>query len=108
MMVPVNSTGFGSWPSRLSVDSGWSVFHWKRLGRVPPMAAVMNACFGFMSFFGGLAVGVILLFTKPPAFELLSQESLPIIGLVTLIATTYLGVTQVISNLFPDKPPQGP
>ena len=72
------------------------------------MAAVMNACFGFMSFFGGLAVGVILLFTKPPAFELLSQESLPIIGLVTLIATTYLGVTQVISNLFPDKPPQGP
>ena len=51
-------------------------------------------------------IGVILLFTQPPAFELLSNDSLGIIGVVTLLSMSYLGVTQIRDNLFPPIPPQ--
>ncbi len=79
--------------------------HRKRTGVIPSMPATLNACVGFLSIFGGVAVGVILLFTNPPAFELLSHESLGLIGVVTLLSTLYLGVTQIRANLFPSAPP---
>ena len=79
--------------------------HRKRAGVMPSMPATMNACVGFLSIFGGLGIGVILLFTSPPAFELLSHESLGLIGVVTLLSTLYLGVTQIRANLFPPAPP---
>jgi hypothetical protein len=79
--------------------------HRKRAGVMPSMPATLNACVGFLSIFGGLAIGVILLFTNPPAFDLLSHESLGLIGVVTLLSTLYLGVTQIRANLFPPAPP---
>jgi hypothetical protein len=79
--------------------------HYKRTGLMPSMPAMMNACVGFLSIFGGLAIGVTLLFTSPPAFELLSHESLGLIGVVTLLSTLYLGVTQIRANLLPPIPP---
>lgn len=79
--------------------------HRKRAGVMPSMPATMNACVGFLSIFGGLVVGAILLLTSPPAFELLSHESLGLIGVVTLLSTLYLGVTQIRANLFPLAPP---
>ncbi len=80
--------------------------HKKRMGSLPSMSATLNACMGVFSIFGGLVIGVILLFTRPPAFHLLSNDSLGIIGLVTLISMLYLGVTQIRDSLFPATPPQ--
>lgn len=77
----------------------------KRMGVMPSIAAMLHTCVGFLSIFVGLVIGAILLLTSPPAIELLSHESLGLIGVVTLLSTLYLGGTLIRANLFPETPP---
>ena len=79
---------------------------WRRqsTGTWPSIPQLFQVAFGSLSILGGGLVGVIFLLTKPPAVGELSADKLGLIGIITVIATFYLGCAQVSAAFSPPKP----
>ena len=72
-------------------------------GSWPSILELCQVAFGFLSILGGVLVGVVFLLTRPPAISELSTDKLVLIGVITPMATLYLGCRQISAAFFPTK-----
>lgn len=68
---------------------------WKRGHGLASMQDLMTAGLSLFAVCTGVAVGCVLMLTRPPAVAVLSGVDLAVSGFVTVLATVYLGVEQV-------------
>lgn len=77
----------------------------KRHGAWPGMEASLHGILGLLSLFGTVAIGCVFLLTKPPAIDMLSDDSRGAIGLVCIVVMGALGIREVKTIFFDGKNP---
>ena len=77
----------------------------KRHGTWPGMEASVHGILGLLSLCGTVAIGCVFLLTKPPAIDMLSDDSRGAIGLVCIVVMGGLGIREVKTIFFDGKNP---
>ncbi len=74
-----------------------------RHGAWPGMEESIHGVLGLLSLFGTVTIGCVFLLTKPPAIDMLSDDSRGAIGLVCVVVMGLLGIIEVRSVFFSSK-----
>jgi len=84
----------------------WRRFRYRSWPRLEDYIALITSIVGIL---GGTTIGIVFLFTKPPAIDLLPSQSLLLVGLFTPILMYSYTFPRIRALLFPpqiaEKPP---
>lgn len=86
-----------------------SVLCWVRYVRTKQRASLqemLNAVLGALMICSGVTAGLVLIFTRPLAAEMLSADTAVMAGLATLFASIALGWKNLRTVVFPDRMPE--
>jgi len=75
--------------------AGFWLLRKKQGASAPDIAEFLRLVASLFSIFGALTIGVVFLLTRPPAIELVSPETLAIVGVVVLISVTHQSGTDI-------------
>lgn len=79
----------------LGITAAFACVHRRRYGRWPDNNEWIRGVLAFTGALGALLSAAIFLLTKPPAYNLLSDEMRSIIGLMCLVTPTAFAIREV-------------
>ena len=69
-------------------------------GGRPNSSDIVRASFAIVTIYTGLLVGTVFLFTRPPAINKISEDTIVIIGFIVLILHLFAGIKEINTALF--------
>lgn len=77
---------------------------YKRTKQRATLQEMLNAALGLLMICSGVTAGLVLIFTRPLAVDLLSSDTATLAGLATLFASIALGWKNLRSVVMPERP----